>query len=61
MISNFAIYPVNKFAWVNIEPDSKIVRSTTEEIAQGSNDVSSLDQLFFFFGDTKQIYSSWLQ
>jgi hypothetical protein len=39
MISNFAIYPVNKFAWVNIEPNSKIVRSTKEEIAQGSNDV----------------------
>lgn len=61
MISNFAIYPVNKFAWVNIEPNSKIVRSTTEEIAQGSNDVASLDQLYFFFGDTKQIYNSWLQ
>jgi alpha-glucosidase (family GH31 glycosyl hydrolase) len=61
MISNFAIYPVNKFALVNIEPDSKIVRSTSEEIAQGSNDASSLDQLYFFFGDTKQIYSSWLQ
>jgi hypothetical protein len=61
MISNFAIYPVNKFAWVNIEPNSKIVRSTKEEIAQGSNDVASLDQLYFFFGDTKQIYSSWLQ
>jgi len=60
MISNFAIYPVNKFAWVNVYPDSKIVRSTITEIAQGSNVVSSLDQLYFFFGATEEIYRSWL-
>jgi len=61
MISNFAIYPAHRFAWVNIFPLSKIVRSTDREIAQGSNDVESLDQLYFFFGDTKQIYRSWLK
>lgn len=61
MISNFAIYPNNRFAWVNIYPDSKIVRSTKEEISQGSNGVSSIEQLYFFFGDTKQIYRSWLE
>lgn len=61
MISNFAIYPVNNFAWANVYPDSKIVRSTSEEIAQGSNGASSLEQLYFFFGSTKEIYRSWLQ
>lgn len=61
IISNFSIYPTKKFAWVNVYPRSKIVRSTATEIAQGSNNVSSLDQLYFFFGDTKQIYRSWLQ
>ncbi|MCK5700882.1 MAG: hypothetical protein KAI29_07010, partial [Cyclobacteriaceae bacterium] len=45
----------------NVYPHSKIVRSTTTEIVQRSNAVSSLDQLYFFFGDPKQIYHSWLQ
>ena len=57
-MSNFAIYPVNKFAWVNVYPLSKIIRSTTAEIVQGSNAVSTLDQLYIFFGDPKQIYLS---
>ncbi len=61
MISNFAVHPINKFAWVNVYPHSKIVRSTSTEIVQGSNAASSLDQLYFFFGDPKQIYNSWLQ
>jgi hypothetical protein len=60
MISNFAIYPVKGFAWVNIYPLSKIVRSTENEIAQGSNAAAALDQLYFFFGKPKQIYQSWL-
>lgn len=61
LISNFAIYPVNRFAWVNIYPHSKIVHSTAGEIVQGSNAASSIDQLYFFFGEPKQIYNSWLQ
>ena len=61
MISNFAIYPTKGFAWVNVYPLSKIVRSTESEIVQGSNATISLDQLYFFFGNPKQIYQSWLQ
>lgn len=61
LISNFAIYPTHNFAWVNVYPRSKIVRSTSTEIVQGSNNATSLDQLYIFFGDTKQIYNSWLQ
>jgi alpha-glucosidase (family GH31 glycosyl hydrolase) len=37
------------------------VRSTENEIAQGSNAANALDQLYFFFGDPKSIYRSWLQ
>jgi hypothetical protein len=61
LTSNFAIYPVNRFAWVNIYPHSKIVRSTAGEIVQGSNAASSIDQLYFLFGEPEQIYNSWLQ
>ena len=61
IISNFAIYPTRNFAWVNVYPLSKIVRSNESEIVQGSNATHSLDHLFFFFGNTKQIYQSWLQ
>ena len=61
MISNFAIYPTKGFAWVNVYALSKIVRSTENEIVQGSNATTSLDQLYFFFGNPKQIYQSWLQ
>ena len=36
MVSNFAIYPVNQFGLINIDPGAKIVVNTAEEIMQGS-------------------------
>ncbi len=60
LISNFAIYPKNRFAVVNIDPGSKIVLSTEEQIAQGSNNVTALDHFYYILGDIKEIYKTFL-
>ncbi|MEO1010864.1 MAG: TIM-barrel domain-containing protein [Bacteroidota bacterium] len=60
MISNFAIFPQQGFAEVNIEPGEKLVRITDQENAQGSKRVRSLPSFYYFMGSPKQIYRSFL-
>jgi hypothetical protein len=60
MVSNFAIYPRHRFALVNIDPQPKIVRSTQDEIAQGSRNSDGLTDLHFFFGSPQEIYQQYL-
>ncbi|HAL45535.1 MAG TPA: hypothetical protein DCP47_06435, partial [Phycisphaerales bacterium] len=59
-VSNFAIYPKNGFAVVNIEPWAKIIKSTKEEIAQGSSQTKHITDLHYFFGTPKEIYTEYL-
>lgn len=61
MVSNFAIYPQNDFALINIDPGAKIVVSTKEEITQGSLHANHISSFYYFFGDPKSIYASFLQ
>lgn len=61
MVSNFAIYPVNQFALINIDPNSKIVVNTKDEIIQGSRHARKIDSFYYFFGDPKAIYSNFLK
>jgi len=61
MVSNFAIYPANQFGLINIDPGSKIVVSTNEEIIQGSRDTKKIASFYYFFGNPKTIYSSFLK
>lgn len=61
MVSNFAIYPLHQFGMINIDPGSKIIVSTTDEIIQGSRHTEKMTSLYYFFGDPKTIYSNFLQ
>lgn len=60
MVSNFAIYPQNNFALINIDPKTKIVRSTRDEIVQGSRSTREIKSFYYFFGNPHQIYRQYL-
>ena len=60
LISNFAVFPRQGFAEVNIEPNSKVVRITETENAQGTRRASALPALYYFFGTPRQIYADFL-
>lgn len=60
MISNFAIFPKQGFAEVNMEPGLKTVRLTEEENVQGSLDVSGMPAFYYFFGSPEEIYEAYL-
>jgi len=61
MVSNFAIYPLNQFGLINIDPGVKIVVSTKDEIIQGSRHSKKISSFYYFFGDPKTIYSNFLK
>lgn len=60
MSSNFAIYPTQRFAVLNIDPRSKMVRSTSDEILQGSRATTKIENLYYFFGSPQVIYKNFL-
>jgi len=61
MVSNFAIYPKQKFAFLIWEPQVKIVRSTAAECAQGARRVESEVRFTIFTGSPSEIYRQFLQ
>ena len=61
MVSNFAIYPLHRFGLINIDPGSKIVVSTKDEIIQGSRHTKKIASFYYFFGNPKAIYSNFLK
>jgi alpha-glucosidase (family GH31 glycosyl hydrolase) len=61
MVSNFAIYPVNQFGLINIDPGAKIVVNTKDEIIQGSRNTNKIASFYYFFGNPKAIYSNFLK
>ena len=61
LTSNFAIYPQNRFAVINIDPHKKIVISNENEIVQGSINVKAIDQFYFIFGSIPDIYKTFLE
>jgi alpha-glucosidase (family GH31 glycosyl hydrolase) len=61
MVSNFAIYPIHQFGLINIDPGSKIVVSTKDEIIQGSRHAKKITSFYYFFGSPKLIYSNFLK
>ena len=60
LVSNFTFYPKQGFAVVLIDPQTKIIYSTKQEIAQGMRQTRSFDQLHYFFGDPHRIYHDYL-
>lgn len=61
LISNFAYYPQQKFAFLVWDPNVKIVRSTAEECVQGSRHVESEVRFSLFTGDPHEIYRQFLE
>lgn len=60
MISNFVIFPKQRFAEVNINPGLKLVRITEQENAQGSREVGAIPAYYYFIGSSKEIYQAYL-
>lgn len=60
MVSNFVIYPKQKFAFLVWDPGVKIVRSTTEESLQGSRNVQGEVRFTLFTGTPREIYRQFL-
>lgn len=60
MISNFAIFPRQGFAEVNMEPGVKMLRFTEEENLQGSLNVRSMPAFYYFIGSPEEIYQAFL-
>jgi alpha-glucosidase (family GH31 glycosyl hydrolase) len=61
MVSNFVIYPKQKFAFLVWDPGVKIVRSTSEECAQGVRQVEGEVRFAIFTGTPHEIYRQFLQ
>jgi len=61
LVSNFAIYPKQRFAFLVWEPGVKMVRSTAEECAQGARHVESEVRFSLFAGTTAEIYRQFLE
>lgn len=61
LVSNFVVFPRQGFATVNVEPWRKIVRVTKRENVQGSKNVPELSALYYFIGNPKQLYKSFLE
>ncbi len=61
LVSNFAIYPLSQFGLINIDPGTKIVVSTKDEIIQGSRQTHKISAFYYFFGNPRDIYSNFLK
>jgi Glycosyl hydrolases family 31 len=61
LVSNFVIAPRQGFASVNVHPGLKVVRVTTDELAQGGRDVRELTALHYFVGTPTEIYRQFLE
>ena len=61
MVSNFAFYPKQRFAFLAWEPGVKMVRSTAEECLQGSRRVEGEVRFSIFTGTPREIYRQFLE
>jgi alpha-D-xyloside xylohydrolase len=60
LVSNFIIAPRQGLANVNVHPGLKVVRVTSDELAQGSRGVRELTALHYFVGTPSEIYRQFL-
>ena len=61
LVSNFVIYPRQQFAELLIDPTTKIVHTSGDQIVQGVKRTSGKVHLFYFFGDPHAIYAEYLK
>lgn len=60
LVSNFVIYPRQRFAEVLVDPTMKIVHTSATQIQQGVVHADGPVHLYYFFGDLHQIYTQYL-
>jgi alpha-glucosidase (family GH31 glycosyl hydrolase) len=60
LVSNFVIYPRQRFAVLLIDPHRKIIHTSAEEIVQGVQQLNGKVTIHYFFGDPHQIYKQYL-
>lgn len=61
LVSNFAIYPKQRFAFLVWDPTRKMVRSTASEVAQGVVDSQGTVPFTYFLGNMHEIYRAYHQ
>ena len=59
LVSNFVIYPKQRFAELLIDPTEKIVHSSPTEIVQGVLHAGGRIRLYYFFGEPHAIYAAY--
>jgi len=61
LVSNFVIYPRQRFAELLVDPTMKIVHTSAAQIVQGVVHAGAAVHLYYFFGDPHEVYSQYLQ
>jgi hypothetical protein len=61
LVSNFIIYPRQRFAEVLIDPTMKVVHTSASQIVQGVVHSSGPVHVYYFFGDPHLIYAQYLK
>ena len=59
LVSNFIIYPKQRFAVLLIDPHRKVVHTSGEQITQGVQNLNGKVTIHYFFGDPHQIYKQY--
>lgn len=60
LVSNFVIYPQQRFAELLIDPTTKIVHTSAQQIVQGVTHEPKTVHLYYFFGSPHEIYAGYL-
>lgn len=61
LVSNFVIYPKQRFAELLIDPTTKIIHTSGSQIVQGVKHTPAKVHLYYFFGDPHDIYRGYLR
>ena len=61
LVSSFVIFPRQRMGMVNFEPRGKILRLSSTEAGQGTARAREMPGLYYFFGEPRQIYASFLK
>jgi alpha-glucosidase (family GH31 glycosyl hydrolase) len=59
LVSNFMIYPKQGFALLLVDPSTKIVHTSAEQIVEGVAQAAGTVNMFYFFGNPREIYSEY--
>lgn len=61
LVSNFIIYPRQRFAEILVDPTTKIIHTSATQIVQGVAHAGGPEHLYYFFGNPHEIYAQYLQ